>query len=162
MKNDKLQNQTFLTAYEYNKMLYQKKRHGNCLSFAFGQTSHKYKTYDLLTFPQIVKLKHHRQMEKVDICDAFIKKAKEFGYEVKQISSLDEASGQVSFIVFGWYTSYIEGIGDYEYFFHIIRRNKNSSFEHKLDWDTPANTLTSYELNQWLESDIKRYYFVVS
>ena len=162
MKNDKLQSQTFLTAYEYNKILYSKKRQGNCLSFAFGQISHKYKTFDLLTKTQIVKLQHHWIMEKVDICEAFIRKAKEFGYEVKQISSLDKSNGQVVFIVFGWYTGYIRKIGNYEYFFHIIRSNENGSFEHKLDWDTPANALTSYELNQWLESDIKRYYFVVS
>jgi len=162
MKNDKLQSQTFLTAYEYNKLLYQKKRHGNCLSFAFGQTSQNYETYDLLTLPQIVKLQNHCKIEKVDICEAFIRKAKKFGYEVTPISSLNESSNQVVFIVFGWYTDYIEDIGDYEYFFHIIRRNENSSFEHKLDWDTPTNILTNYELNQWLESDIERYYFVVS
>ena len=84
------------------------------------------------------------------------------GYEVKSISSLDETSGQVVFIVFGWYTDYIKGIGDYEYFFHIIRKNENSSLEHKLDWDTPAKILTNYELKKWFESDIERYYFVVS
>lgn len=114
----------------------------------------------MLTIPQIVKLKKHCKIEKVDICEAFIRKAKEFGYKVKSISSLNEASGQVVFIVFGWYTDYIENIGDYEYFFHIIRRNENSSFEHKLDWYTPANILTNYELKNWFESEIERYYFV--
>lgn len=162
MKKNKLQSQTFLTASEYNKIISKNKRHGNCLSFAFGQTSESYLTYDLLTIPQIVKLQNHCKIEKVDICEAFIRKAKEFGYEVKSISSLNGTCGQVVFIVFGWYTDYIEDIGDYEYFFHIIRKNENSSFEHKLDWDTPAKTLTNHQLKKWFKSNIKRYYFVVS
>lgn len=162
MKNDKLQSQTFLTASEYNKIIFKNNRYGNCLSFAFGQTSQNYESYDLLTIPQIVKLQNHCKIEEVDICEAFIRKAKEFGYDVKPISSLNETSGKVVFIVFGWYTDYIEDIGDYEYFFHIIRKNENSSFEHKLDWDTPAKILTNHELKKWFESDIEKYYFVVS
>ena len=162
MKNDKLQSQTFLTALEYTKITLINNRESNCLGFAFSQTSENYQSYDLLTPLQIARLQNHREIGKVDICEAFIRKAKEFGYDVKLINSLDGTNNKVVFIVFGWYTDYIEGFGDYKYFFHIIRKNENGSFEHKLDWDTHANILTDYELLDWLESDIERYYFVVS
>lgn len=161
MKNDKLQSQTFLTAAEYNKIISQNNRHGNCLSFAFGQTSQKYKTFDLLTIHQIVKLQKHRKIKKVDICEAFIRKAKKFGYDVKLINSLEGTNNKVVFIVFGWYTDYIENFGNYEYVFHIIRKNEDDSFEHKLNWIAKAKILADNEIIDWLESDIERYYFVV-
>lgn len=162
MKNDKLQNQTFLTALEYTKIAIINNRKSNCLGFAFGQTSKNYQAYDLLTLSQIAQLEKHCKIGEVNICEAFIKKAKEFGYDVKQINSLKGTHNKVVFIVFGWYTDYIENFGDYEYFFHIIRKNEDNSFEHKLDWYTPANIITNYELKKWFESDIERYYFVVS
>lgn len=156
----KLQSQTFLSSKEYNKIV--KKRNGNCLAFAFSQTSQNLEEFDLLTIQQIEMLQNHQQIEKINICEAFTRKAKAFGYEVKPVTKLEETEGKVIFIVFGWYSQYIKHFGNYDYFFHIIRKNEDGSFEHKLDWYTPAKSLSLSQLNKWLKLDIDRYYFVLS
>lgn len=156
----KLQSQKFLSSKEYNKIV--KKRNSNCLAFAFGRTSQDLEEFDLLTIQQIEKLQNHEKIQEVDICEAFIRKAKEFGYEVKQITKLDGTDGKVVFIVFGWYSQYIKDLGNYDYFFHIIRKNENGSFEHKLDWFTPAKVISFYQLSKWFKLDIERYYFVLN
>lgn len=155
----KLQSQAFLSSKKYNKIV--NTRYSNCLAFALGQTSQNLEGYDLLTIEQIEKLQNNQEIQEVDICEAFIRKAKEFGYEVKQVNKLDEIDGKVIFIVFGWYSHYIKHFGNYDYSFHIIRKNEDGSFEHKLDWYTPAKFLSISELNKWLKLDIERYYFVL-
>lgn len=160
LKKSKLQSQTFLSSKDYNKIV--KKRNGNCLAFAFSQTTQNLEEFDLLTIQQIERLQNHQKIEKVDICEAFMRKAKVFGYEVKQVSKFDETDGKVIFIVFGWYSQYIKDFGNYDYLFHIIRKNEDGSFEHKLDWYTPAKFLSLHQLNKWLKLDIDRYYFVLS
>jgi len=157
---NKLQSQTFLSSKEYNKII--NKRNSNCLAFAFGQTSPDLTKYDLLTIQQIEKLQNHQEIQKINICEAFTRKAKEFGYNVKQVSNLDNSDEKVVFIVFGWYSQYIKDFGKYDYFFHVIRKNENSSFEHKLDWYTPAKFLSISNLNKWFNMNIERYYFVLS
>lgn len=156
----KLQSQTFLSSKEYNKIV--DRRNSNCLAFAFGQTSQNCEKFDLLTIQQIEKLENHQEIEKADICEAFSTKAKEFGYDVKQLTTLEETDGNVIFIVFGWYSRYIKDFGNYDYFFHIIRRNENGSFEHKLDWFSPAKRIAVTQVNKWLKLDMPRYYFVLN
>lgn len=151
--------QRFLTAKEYNRMV--DKRDGNCLSFAFGQTSQDFERFDLLSVEQIQKVINQQLMKKIDICDAFIKKAKEFGYDVEPISTIQGTEGKVVFIVFGWYTQPIEGVGKYDYFFHVIRKNENGSFEQKLDWCTRAKRMSLSKVNKYLRLDTEVHYFVL-
>ena len=63
--------QTFPTAKEYKWLV--KRRDGNCLSFALGQISKEFETFDLLSLDQI---KNYKKLGEIDISDAFIKKAK--------------------------------------------------------------------------------------
>lgn len=159
LKKNKLKNQTFLTSKQYNKVV--DKRNGNCLSFAFSQTLQNFENFDLLTIKQIEKLENHQPIEEVDICEAFINKAKEFGYNVKQINSIKGMEGKVVFIVLGWYTQYIEDFGKYDYFFHIIRKNEDGSFEQKLDWSTPAKLVSFSKIKKYLNLGIESHYFVL-
>lgn len=133
----------------------------NCLAFAFGRNLDSPAAYDLLSLNQINLLKNGETIPQVNICEAFIKKAKEFGYTVRQITDIDEAHGKVLFLVFGWYTDYIKQVGNYDYFFHIIRRNEQGIYEHKLDWYTKAKAMSDKEILSWLNLDIECYYFVL-
>ena len=133
----------------------------NCLAFALGRTSDSPTEYDLLTLDEINLLKNGKPIPKVDICDAFTKKAKQFNLNVRKISKISEANGKILFILFGWYTDYIKSIGSYDYFFHIIRRNEHGTFEHKADWYERAKIMTDKEILTWLSLNIERYYFVL-
>lgn len=149
----------FPSSREYNT--YYNLLQTNCLAFAFGRTMDSPTSYDLLSLKQINLIKCGKTIPHVDICEAFIKKAKEFGYTVKQIADIVEANNKVLFIVFGWYSDYIKYVGTYDYFFHIIRRNEREVYEHKLDWYSKAKTMSDKELLSWLNLDIERYYFVL-
>lgn len=133
----------------------------NCLAFALGRTMDSPTLYDLLTIDEINLLKNGKNIPKKDICEAFIAKAKLFNLNVKQITDISEADGKVLFILFGWYTDFIHGIGTYDYFFHVIRRNESGIYEHKADWYEPAKILKYKELLNWLELNIERYCFVL-
>ena len=133
----------------------------NCLAFAFGRTTDPPESYDLLTIDQINSLKNGKSIPKVDICDMFVKKAKTFGLSIRQISNLSEADGKVLFILFGWYTDYIKNIGNYDYFFHVVRRDEYGVYEHKADWYEKAKVMSDKELLNWLYLNIERYYFVL-
>lgn len=151
--------QRFPSAREFNKMV--AKHDANCLAFIFGQTNSNLEAFDLLTMEQIQKLEHHQTLGNIDICKTFIAKALEFGYEVEQIDTLDEANNNVAFILFGWYSGYIESIGIYDYFFHVIRKNENGVFEHKSDWFSNAKKISPYRFNQLLNQTIPIHYFVL-
>ena len=133
----------------------------NCLAFALGRTMDSPQLYDLLTIDEINLLKNGQSIPPKDICKAFICKAKEFNLTVRQITDISKATDKVLFIVFGWYTDFISGIGNYDYFFHIIRRNELGIYEHKADWYEKAKVMKSKELLNWLTLDIERYYFVL-
>ena len=154
-----MKSKLFPSAKEYNSS-YNLFR-TNCLAFAFGRTMDSPARYDLLSLQQINLLRNCKPIGPVNICDAFVAKAKEFGHTVRQITEISESYGKVLFIVFGWYTDYIKGVGNYDYFFHIIRRNEDGIFEHKLDWYTKAKPMSGKELLSWLNIDIERYYFVL-
>ena len=147
------------TAKEFNTM-YQKIG-TNCLAFALGRTTDFPPLYDLLTIDEINLIKNGKTIPKKDICEAFISKAKQFNLNVRQITDISEAKGKVLFILFGWYTDFIHGLGNYDYFFHVIRRNEFGVYEHKADWYEKAKIVSNKELLNWLNLDIERYYFVL-
>jgi hypothetical protein len=147
------------SAKEFNSM-YQKLG-TNCLAFALGRTTDSPTLYDLLTIDEINLLKNGKTIPKKDICEAFIAKAKQFNLNVRQITDMSEADGKVLFILFGWYTDFIQQIGNYDYFFHVIRRNELGVYEHKADWYEKAKVVTNKELLTWLKLNIERYYFVL-
>ena len=155
----KSQPRTFLSARRFNKIV--EKHNANCLAFAFGQTTANLESFDLLTMEQIEKLTHHQQLEQIDICKAFIDKALEFGYEIEQIQTLVEASGKVAFILFGWYSGYLDDLGIYNYFFHVVRKNEDDSFEHKPDWFSRANKMSTYQLKRMLSQVSPKHYFIL-
>ena len=149
----------FPSAKEFNNM---HQRIGtNCLAFALGRTIDSPTQYDLLTIDEINLLKNGKTIPKKDICLAFITKAKQFNLNVRQINDISESEGKVLFILFGWYTDFIHGIGNYDYFFHVIRRNELGVYEHKADWYEKAKVVTDKELLNWLNLNIERYYFIL-
>ena len=153
------QSQAFLSARQFNVLV--DKHNANCLAFAFGQITANLEEFDLLTMEQMRKLVQHQQLEQIDICKAFIDKASEFGYEVEQIKTLDSTDGKVAFILFGWYSGYLDDFGIYNYFFHVVRKNEDGSFEHKPDWYSQAKKLSTCRLRKILAQNIPKYYFVL-
>ncbi|MBQ8298929.1 MAG: hypothetical protein IJX99_03550 [Clostridia bacterium] len=155
----KSQPQIFPSARRFNKIV--DKHNANCLAFAFGQSTANLESFDLLTMEQISKLTHHQQLEEIDICKAFVDKALEFGYQVEQTQTHELVNGKVAFILFGWYSGYLDDLGIYNYFFHVVRKNENGSFEHKSDWFSWAKKLSTYRLKKMLSQDVPKYYFVL-
>ena len=150
----------FISAKKYNKLV--KTEEGNCLSFAFGITQKSLINFDILTLDQIIKIQTYGELlEEVSICDQFTEKARLLGYKVKQVNNLEEAREKVAFIVIGFFTDYIEWIGDYPYFFHIIRKNEDETFEEKADWYSKASRISKSVINEWIDKGIPIYYFVL-
>lgn len=150
----------FISAKKYNRLV--KTGKGNCLSFAFGITQEGLTNFDILTLEQIIKIQTYGELlEEISICDQFIEKARLFGYKVKQVNSLEETRGKVAFIVIGFYTDYIEWIGDYPYFFHIIRKNEDETFEEKADWYANASRVPKSVIKEWNDKGIPIHYFIL-
>lgn len=151
----------FLSAKEYNDIIYRNNQAANCLSFALGLTTSNTDYYGLLSTEQVSHICHSEDVGYIDICEAFIKRARQFGYKVSHISSLDNAKGKVAFILIGFYSMYYEGIGEYKYAFHVIRKNINGTFEEKLDWITDAKKISKKRVNYWISNVGKVNYFVL-
>lgn len=95
----------------------------NCFAFMAGLTEPD-GLYDLpRTDPDECKL---------TIEVAFKWRCEYHGIKVRQVSSLEEASGRNAYIVFGWYR-----YGD----FHCVRKNPDGTFEHKPDRKEPATAI---------------------
>lgn len=129
----------FLSATEFNKVANIKST--NCFAFAMGLTKPG-EIYDL---------------PRKDVDDCFIKITAAFrqhtayhGIKLKEVSNLEETTGKVAFILFGWY-AYSN--------FHVVRKNANGIFEHKPDWIEPAAEVSWEEIRKEYSEDY--YVFVL-
>ena len=130
----------FLSAAAFNAVVDPRK--ANCFAFALGLTEPG-GIYDLPRCDE--------DGCRLTIDAAFKRRAEYNGIQVRQVETLDDTEKRVAFILFGWYP-----YGD----FHVVRKNRNGSFEEKPDWIEPARLNTWDEIRK--EYPERYYVFVLA
>lgn len=110
-------------------------KHTNCLAFSFGQICPGDYTLYRAIDPDTGK-----PFNRYDTpVESFIQKAKSFGFNIRQVESEAETKGKLAFFLWGWF-AYKDLYGKFHYDdFHVARKNPDGSFEHKPDFDSPAD-----------------------
>lgn len=113
----------------------------NCLGYAFGQTQKgDYTLYRAVDFDT------YRPLNPADTpVEAFIKKAAEFGFNVKQVTTPEETIGHTAFWLWGWFSYYdmFEHLVKHDDF-HVVRKNTDGTFVHKPDDIEPASIIEDF------------------
>ncbi len=150
----------FLSAEEYNELV--SPEDGNCLSFSLGIVNNRQvMDFDLLTITEVEEIIHNQVQPQIDICEMFSKKVQQFGYNVRQVENMKDARGKVVFIVLGFYAQPIKPFGQYNYNFHIIRKNEDGTFEQKEGLIAEAKKISKYKVKKKLRSGIPAHYFML-
>lgn len=146
----------FLSAVEFNQLVNAKEV--NCLGFLFGQTRGKH------TLHRSVDIDTGRPLNPYDTpVKAFIEKASDLGFSVKQVSTEEETIGKTACWLWGWSTYYsmFEGTVKYDDF-HVVRKNSDGTFEHKPNGHEPAEEIKDFkEFTEKHYKDKIPYIFVI-
>ena len=131
----------------------------NCLGFALNQTQE-----GDYTLKRAIDIDTYRPLNPNDTpVDAFIRKAKELGYNIKQVATAEETAGKTAFWLWGWFSYYsmFEGVVRYDDF-HVVRKNQDGSFVHKPDGHQPAEHIEDFkEFTQKYYVEDTPYIFVL-